>query len=160
MQLFSADARARVFKKNETFLFSKVAPNRPPIFFLVLPKISPNLIFSFKNDFPPLWARWRLSSVRIVSCINLFTQYRDGNERHTYILDPSVTEHFPLLFFLLSVLKPNYFVSNNCWSLTFSERKCALYKAKLFQEAMFFIVIFTYLKQIYSSQMAIEYSAG
>ena len=100
-------------------------------------------VCSFKNDFPPWWNRWRLSSVRIVSCINLFTQYRDGNERHTYILDPSVTEHFPLLFFLLSVLKPNYFVSRNCWSLTFSERKCALYKAKLFQEATFFIIIFT-----------------
>ena len=35
----------------------------------------------------------------------------------------------------------------------------AQFKAKLFQEATFFIIIFTYLRQIYRSQMAKEYSA-
>jgi hypothetical protein len=35
-----------------------------------------------------------------------------------------------------------------------------VHKAKLFQEATFFIIIFAYLKYTYRSKMAMEYSAG
>ena len=35
---------------------------------------------------------------------------------------------------------------------------CPDIRAKLFQKTMFFIIIFTYLMQIYMSKMALEYS--